>query len=138
MATPTFTNRLNLPFILLLVLGSVWIWISRVPLAVQVAKDVPRPVVGYPAPDFRLKTLDDQTFALSDLRGTPVVLNFWATWCGPCQRELPALQKATQTYVGKVRIIGVDQGEESLTQGAIEERTSDRHSPQIEEQMIAS
>ncbi len=110
-----FPTRINLPFILLLLLGSAWIWANRLPVTAQVAKDVARPVVGYPAPDFRLKTLDDQNFALSDLRGTPVVLNFWATWCGPCQRELPSLQKAAQKYAGRVQIIGVDQGEEAQT-----------------------
>ncbi len=42
-----------------------------------------------------------------------MVLNFWATWCGPCQRELPALQQAAALYDGEVLIVGVDQGEEA-------------------------
>jgi peroxiredoxin len=52
------------------------------------------PVVGQPAPDFTLKTLDGQTVTLSDLRGQPVVINFWASWCAPCRLEMPALQQA--------------------------------------------
>lgn len=44
------------------------------------------------APDFTLTGLDRETYTLSDFRGSPVVLNFFATWCGPCQMEVPYLQ----------------------------------------------
>lgn len=104
-------NRYHLLFSLLLIFGSGWIWVNRVPEDQVISRDTPRPAVGYPAPEFRLKTLTGENFALSDLRGTPVVLNFWATWCGPCRNELPALQKAAITYAGKVAIVGVDQAE---------------------------
>ena len=43
------------------------------------------------------------------------MLNFWATWCGPCKREMPALQGAAQRYHGDVLIVGVDQGEPAST-----------------------
>jgi peroxiredoxin len=45
------------------------------------------------APDFQLQNLDGQTVSLSSLRGRPVMLNFWATWCGPCQMEMPYMQE---------------------------------------------
>jgi len=48
---------------------------------------------GETAPDFELETLDGESVKLSDFRGQPVFLNFWATWCGPCRTELPAMQK---------------------------------------------
>jgi len=46
-----------------------------------------------PAPDFQLLNLDGQTVSLSDFRGKPVMLNFWATWCGPCRAEMPYIQQ---------------------------------------------
>jgi peroxiredoxin len=52
---------------------------------------------GSVAPDFAIRTLDGQTVRLSDFRGRPVVVNFWATWCGPCEAEMPLLQKMHDT-----------------------------------------
>ena len=52
-------------------------------------------------PDPTFKTLDGQSHKLSTLRGQIVVLNFWATWCGPCQEELPRLSQISASYSGK-------------------------------------
>ncbi len=104
-------NRWHLLFVTILVLGSGWVWASRALVAVQVDPRAPQPAIGYPAPDFALKTLDGKSISLNAYRGTPVVLNFWATWCGPCQNELPALQATAERYADDVLVLGIDQGE---------------------------
>ncbi len=104
-------NRWHLAFVTILIFGGVWLWASQVPLLAQSIRHAPQPAIDYPAPDFTLNTLDGKTFKLSAQRGTPVVLNFWATWCGPCQDELPAVQATAARYANQVQVIGVDQAE---------------------------
>ncbi|HWG21411.1 MAG TPA: TlpA disulfide reductase family protein [Terracidiphilus sp.] len=59
------------------------------------------PLAGKRAPDPGFKTLDGQSRKLSQLRGQVTVVNFWATWCGPCQEELPRLARIAASYAGK-------------------------------------
>jgi thiol-disulfide isomerase/thioredoxin len=56
------------------------------------------PRIGEPAPDFALETLDGSTLALADLRGRPVIINLWASWCPPCRGELPDLETLAREY----------------------------------------
>lgn len=61
------------------------------------------------APQFEIKTFDGQTLRLADLKGKPVVLNFWASWCVPCRDEAPALQAMWEKYKDQgLIVIGVD------------------------------
>ena len=53
---------------------------------------------GNQAPDFTVRTITGEEYSLSDLRGQVVLLNFWATWCGPCEREMPELQAVYDAY----------------------------------------
>ena len=70
------------------------------------------PEIGNLAPDFQLQTLAGQTFSLSGVRGKPVLLNFWATWCGPCRFEMPFLQEIYEDYSDEeLVLITVDIGE---------------------------
>jgi peroxiredoxin len=64
---------------------------------------------GQAAPDFTLKDIDGKTWKLSDLRGKKVVMiDFWATWCNICKREMPILQKVYDEYKGKgVEFLGI-------------------------------
>jgi thiol-disulfide isomerase/thioredoxin len=60
------------------------------------------------APDFSLESLDGKTMRLSDLRGKAVLLNFWATWCGPCKIEMPWFVELQNQYAGQgLQIVGV-------------------------------
>jgi len=54
--------------------------------------------VGSTAPDFTLADLESETITLSDLRGSPVMLNFWATWCDPCHNEMPFIQEVYEKW----------------------------------------
>ncbi len=60
-----------------------------------------------PAPDFHLMALDGQHLDLNVLRGKVVLLNFWATWCGPCRMEIPELIRLQNQYAGRLQIIGM-------------------------------
>jgi peroxiredoxin len=66
---------------------------TRVPGVELGALDSRSPKRGEPAPNFRLETADGGVTTLEDLRGKVVWINFWATWCRPCRRELPDIQK---------------------------------------------
>jgi thiol-disulfide isomerase/thioredoxin len=96
---------------LTLVLGGSWIIFSRA-LLQNVQTDAsalePAPVAGHPAPPFELVTLEGEILRLSDLRGKPVILNFWATWCGPCRAEFPEFQKAAVDNADRLVMIGIN------------------------------
>ena len=85
-------------------------WILFVPGCTQEKKE------SVLAPDFTLRTLDNEEIILSKLRGKVVLLDFWATWCGPCKESIPYLVQIFKTYQQKeFEIIGmnVDRGDVS-------------------------
>jgi peroxiredoxin len=105
-------TKWSLLIALMLVAGLAWVWIWRVPAGATALPALPpAPAVGHPAPGFELPTIAGEDFDLASLRGTPVVLNFWATWCPPCRAELPELQAAGSRYAGQVAVVGVNQAE---------------------------
>ena len=66
------------------------------------------PLIGHPAPAFALKEAGTgRTVDLTQYRGKPIVLNFWATWCMPCFQEHPVLNQAAQIYGNDVQFLGV-------------------------------
>jgi thiol-disulfide isomerase/thioredoxin len=72
-------------------------------------------VVGNTIPDFSLKSLDGRTVSKDSLKGEVVVLNFWASWCGPCMGEIPELKQVAAN--SKARIVGIaldDDGAETV------------------------
>jgi peroxiredoxin len=67
----------------------------------------PTDLVGHAAPDARYDVLDGTPSSLADLRGSPVVVNFWSATCVPCISEMPAFEEVHQSYGDKVRFIGL-------------------------------
>lgn len=54
--------------------------------------------IGNLAPDFQLQDMEGQNVTLSNLRGNPIIINFWASWCGPCREEMPFLQQIYEKW----------------------------------------
>jgi len=59
------------------------------------------------APDFTVNVIGGKSVSLKDFRGKPVVVNFWASWCPPCNEEAPVLAKVAQAYKGRVPFLGI-------------------------------
>lgn len=71
--------------------------------------------VGSRAPDFTLKNLKGEDQSLSDLKGKGVILTFWATYCPPCEKEMPLLEKTFQEFKGKgIEILAVNTAEPTV------------------------
>jgi cytochrome c biogenesis protein CcmG/thiol:disulfide interchange protein DsbE len=103
------------PLVLLGVLGLVVA--SRIPATSPTA-------VGQAAPDFVLADLDGRPVRLADLRGRPVVVNFWASWCGPCVEEFPLLLQAQDRHrADGLAIVGIVYDDRSEAARAFMERT---------------
>jgi peroxiredoxin len=67
--------------------------------------------IGSKAPDFKLININGEPIKLSDLRGHPILINFWATWCGPCVLEMPLIQDRYQEYSTSLMVLAVDADE---------------------------
>jgi cytochrome c biogenesis protein CcmG/thiol:disulfide interchange protein DsbE len=91
----------------------VWVFVPAVAfvglLAAAVIRQDGAPQAGDRAPNFEAELLDgDGSLALADLRGKPVFVNFWASWCGPCLDEAPILKRAWDEYGDEVQFVGID------------------------------
>jgi thiol-disulfide isomerase/thioredoxin len=89
------TQRILL-YLLALIAGAAWIALSANTTAVTGKTSAPQ--AGFAAPEFTLRTPDDEEYTLSELKGSAVLVNLWATWCPPCRAEMPAIEKMYQEY----------------------------------------
>lgn len=64
--------------------------------------------LGLPAVNFELTALDGETLALNQIRGKPVIINFWATWCPPCREEMPLFQKYYEEKSLDLVVLGIN------------------------------
>jgi peroxiredoxin len=85
-------------YLFLLAAGFAWILFSADTSGTSTAGKIPAPQAGFLAPDFELKTPEGETIRLADLRGQPVLVNLWATWCPPCRAEMQTLETVYNDY----------------------------------------
>jgi len=69
-------------------------------------------VLGTALPDASVPNINGGTIDLAAYRGRPVLLNLWATWCGPCRREMPALEQLSRERAGTLTVLAIDQRED--------------------------
>ncbi|MFN8530537.1 MAG: TlpA family protein disulfide reductase [Anaerolineae bacterium] len=90
-------------------IGSIVLLVGIVVIGIVFALALARQRLTQPnsgaAPEFTVTTFDGQTFSLSDLRGKVVMINFWASWCGPCRDEAPELQAAWEHYQDNPNVV---------------------------------
>jgi cytochrome c biogenesis protein CcmG, thiol:disulfide interchange protein DsbE len=106
--------------IVLLIFG---LWVAYLLLAPGKAAAGTGVAIGAKAPDFELKTEDGKKVKLSDFKGKPVMVNFFATWCTACRKEMPTLQEAYKKYEAQgFVILAVDLNESNLVVQAFREK----------------
>ena len=106
------TKRVLLPVILVLML-----LFTGCSVGYSASTDVPAALMGRTAPDFQLQDLNGEMVSLSGLRGKPVFINFWATWCPDCREEMPLIQQVYEEWVNKspsLVVLAINVGESKL------------------------
>jgi thiol-disulfide isomerase/thioredoxin len=99
--------------------------IDTVPLVAEADRE--------PAPDVCGETTGGDQLCLADFAGTPVLVNFWASWCGPCAREIPDLVAVSEDYEGRLQVLGVNV-QDTLTNARSFERDQGVGYPSLHDQ----
>ena len=82
---------------------------------VETAEPTPAAPAAAAAPDFTLNDINGNPLSLSSLKGKPVVLDFWGSWCGWCVKGVPQMKKYYEKYKGKFEILGIDCNEDEAS-----------------------
>jgi len=102
-------------------LGAAWTAVSSASPQETAQGRIPGPRQGFLAPDFELELLGGGSFVLSEMRGSPLTLNLWASWCPPCRREMPALDAVYAEYQDQhLQVVGVNMTAQDSERAAIE------------------
>ncbi|MDH4618479.1 TlpA disulfide reductase family protein [Brevibacillus sp. AY1] len=91
-----------------LAVGVGYLFVGQPQGGAHVFANEQKPEVGYQAPHFTLTGLNNQVYRVEGKRDKPVIVNFWASWCGPCKMEAPDLQKIFEKYGKEVDLYGVN------------------------------
>jgi len=84
--------------VLILLAGLAWIFLRADKIGASTAGRIPAPQKGFLAPEFTLAAPKGEKITLSELKGQAVLINIWATWCGPCREEMPTIEKIYEEY----------------------------------------
>ncbi|HEY4601655.1 MAG TPA: TlpA disulfide reductase family protein [Cerasibacillus sp.] len=119
-------NKRIIGVVLLLVLGGIFVYNAFIKNddstssndqntegGVIMPKEAAGIAVGEKAPDFELSNLDDDKIRLSDLKGKKIILNFWASWCPPCKKEMPEMQAFYEEHHEDIVILAVNTAEKN-------------------------
>ncbi|MDF3066331.1 MAG: trxA [Polyangiaceae bacterium] len=100
------------------------------------------PLVGQTAPDFLLPYVSPgqagKSQRLSDLQGTAVVLDFWASWCAPCRAQTPVLERVAKAFGAQVRVLGVGTSDDRASIERFLQRTEQSYPSVFDDQDVAA
>lgn len=92
------SNPKRLIPIIILIVSAIWIVINRVDQDTHYLNSQFAPFTGFESPNFQVTDVHGKSVALSDFKGQPVLLNFWASWCSPCRAEMPTMERIYLEY----------------------------------------